>query len=148
MGTAGYSGTPLFRKLGIREGARVLAAGAPADFVGHTLQPLPEGVTLATGLRGSRPFDVIVLFADRRSRLEREFPRHARRLTTAGGLWVAWPKKSSGVSTDVGESDVRGFGLAQGLVDNKICAIDEVWSGLRFVYRLKDRPKRTAGTGG
>jgi len=91
------------------------------------------------GLRGSRPIDVIILFAPKRSALEAKLPGAIARLDQAGGLWIAWPKKSSGVTTDLRDGDVREIGLATGLVDNKVCAINEVWSGLRFVRRLKDR---------
>ena len=92
-----------------------------------------------TDLRGRASFDLLHFFTDKRSELKRRFPRLAERLEAAGGLWISWPKKSSGVSTDVSEADVRRIGLAAGLVDNKICAVDDVWSGLRFVIRLRDR---------
>ena len=140
---AGYSGTPLARKLGIEAGHRVGLIGAPEGFE-KTLQGLPEGVRLSR--RAAGRFDVIVLFAGRAAELARRFGRLAERLDMAGGLWVAWPKKSSGVASDVGEAVVRQTGLAGGLVDNKICAVDETWSALRFVYRLQDRqPVRRSG---
>jgi hypothetical protein len=85
-----------------------------------------------------------MLFADSRADLQKSFAKLARRLSPAGGLWVGWPKKASGVATDLTEDIVRGIGLKAGLVDNKVCAIDEVWSGLRFVIRLADRPKHKA----
>jgi hypothetical protein len=134
---AGYSGTPLVRKLGIKPQARLGLIGAPDDF-GATLGELPPGVAVRTRLRG--PLDVIVAFYMQRSQLERRLPGLCVALEPAGGLWVAWPKRSSGVASDLDENVVRELGLAAGLVDNKVCAIDAVWSGLRFVYRLRDRP--------
>jgi hypothetical protein len=126
---AGYSGTPLPRKLGIKEGARVRLAGAPAGFAS----------TLGVEARPRGEADVIVLFSRSSGELSRRFPPLRKALHPAGGLWVAWPKKASGVSTDLTEGVVRVYGLSQGLVDNKVCAIDETWSGLRFVVRLSDR---------
>jgi hypothetical protein len=133
---AGYSGTPLAKKLGIREGAVVILAGAPDGFEA-TLDPLPPGVVV--GRRTRSGADVVLLFAPSRSVLERRFAPLAAALDRSGGLWVCWPKRSSGVATDLDENEVRAHGLAAGLVDNKVCAVDETWSGLRFVYRLKDR---------
>jgi hypothetical protein len=135
---AGYSGTPLVRKLGIKSGARLGLLGAPAGF-DETLGELPPGVGVRRLRRG--PLDVIVSFHTRRGELERTFGRLRDALDHTGGLWIAWPKRTSGVETDLTENVVRELGLAAGLVDNKVCAIDEVWSGLRFVYRLKDRPQ-------
>jgi hypothetical protein len=136
--SAGYSGTPLPRKLGIKPGARLALIGAP-DGLDSTLGELPDGVVVRRRL-GRDPFDLIVAFFSRRSMLERRLPRLCSALDPAGGLWIAWPKRASGVDTDVTEDVVRGSGLAAGLVDNKVCAIDDVWSGLRLVYRLRDRP--------
>ena len=133
---AGYSGTPLPKKLGIKEGSSVLLRLAPAGFE-RALTPLPPGAKLSS--RGRGPFDVIVFFAANRTILLRELAGAIAKFTPDGGLWIAWPKKSSGVATDLEENFVRTSGLAAGLVDNKICAIDETWSGLRFVYRLRDR---------
>ncbi|HTU98789.1 MAG TPA: DUF3052 domain-containing protein [Solirubrobacteraceae bacterium] len=110
--------------------------GAPHDF-DAVLGELPPGVTVVRRARG--PLDVIVFFVQKRSELERRLPALRRALDQAGGLWVAWPKRSSGVATDLGDGAVREAGLAAGLVDNKVCAIDATWSGLRFVYRLADR---------
>ena len=138
-GSAGYSGTPLPRKLGITAGARVALIGAPDGF-DSTLGALPEGVTVVRRL-GRRPHDVIVAFFSHSSLLERRLPQLVAALDHAGGLWIAWPKRSSGVATDVTEDVVHTLGLATGLVDNKVCAIDPVWSGFRFVYRLHDRPR-------
>ena len=133
---AGYSGTPLAKKLGIEAGHRVGLIGAPEGFE-EILEGLPEGVRLSR--RAAGRFDVIVFFTKRADELAKRFGKLAAKLDKAGGLWIAWPKKSSGVVTDVVESLVRRTGLEGGLVDNKICAVDETWSGLRFVYRLKDR---------
>jgi hypothetical protein len=134
--SAGYSGTPLPRKLGITPQTRVGLIGAPHDF-DETLGELPPGVTVHRRLRGS--FDVLVVFVQKRSELQRRLPALKQALDQAGGLWVAWPKRSSGVATDLGDETVRELGLASGLVDNKVCAIDATWSALRFVYRLSDR---------
>jgi hypothetical protein len=134
---AGYSGTPLVKKLGIKPGAHLALIGAPPGLV---LGDLPPDVSVRTQLRGR--LDVIVFFCNRRAKLVQRFPRLRDALDFAGGLWIAWPKRSSGVSTDLSEGVVRELGLAAGLVDNKVCAIDETWSGLRFVYRLSDRPAR------
>jgi len=142
--TAGYSGTPLPTKLGIRDGHRVALIGAPTGF-GATLGELPPGVEPVDRLSGRAPFDVILLFSTRPLDLEKGFSRSAARLAPTGGLWVAWPKKASGVATDLTENLIRSIGLAGGLVDNKVCAIDDTRSGLRFVIRLKDRARRGHG---
>jgi hypothetical protein len=126
-----YSATPLPRKLGIREGSRVALGDAPDGFA-ETL-----GVTPVA--RGA--FDVAVLFATRRAELARRFPGLQRRLATDGGLWVAWPKKSARMETDLDFAAVQGLGLERGLVDNKSCAIDERWQAIRFVVRLADRAR-------
>jgi hypothetical protein len=133
----GYSGTPLPRKLGIKPGHRVLALRAPEGFVDGTLGELPDGVALRTTARGTA--DVIVSFHDRRAELARRMPRLRELMEPAAGLWIAWPKRSSGVDTDLTEDLVRELALANRLVDNKVCAIDETWSGLRLVIRLRDR---------
>jgi hypothetical protein len=133
---AGYSGTPLPEKLGIKEGARVRLVNAPPNF-DETLGVLPDGTRMVSSGSG---LDVIVLFTASRSELQKRFVSLARSLDPAGGLWIAWPKKSSGVDTDLDQTAVMEVGLAQGLVDNKVCAIDDTWSGLRFVIRKKDRP--------
>jgi hypothetical protein len=141
---AGYSGTPLPRKLGIREGARVAFVKPPPDFE-RALGPLPDGVTVRQRPRG--PLDVIVLFTARRSELERRFPALAGALEPAGGLWIAWPKKSSGIETDLDQAAVMEIGLAGKLVDNKVCAIDDIWSALRFVLRREHRAGWRASAG-
>jgi hypothetical protein len=133
----GYSGTPLVRKLGIKPGARLGLIGAPDGF-DATLGELPQEVSVRRRVRG--PLEVIVAFCSQRSELERRLPALRAALDSSGGLWIAWPKRASGVTTDLDENVVRELGLAAGLVDNKVCAVDEVWSGLRFVYRLRDRP--------
>jgi hypothetical protein len=135
---AGYSGTPLVTKLGIRAGSRVALVAAPPGFV-QTLDPLPEEVDLNEDGKGSA-LDVLVCFTSKHAELEKRFAALAQRLSPAGGLWIAWPKKASRVPTDLTENRVREVGLAAGWVDNKVCAVDETWSGLRFVMRLKDRP--------
>ncbi|MGE5596423.1 MAG: DUF3052 domain-containing protein [Hyphomicrobiales bacterium] len=138
---AGYSGTPLPKKLGIREGSRVLLVGAPDKFEA-ALGELPPGAEAGAG--ADAPADVLLFFTTERAALEERFAELARLIAANGGLWVAWPKKSSGVPTDLTENVVREIGLAAGLVDNKVCAIDATWSGLRFVYRVKDRGAATA----
>lgn len=140
-GPAGYSGTPLPRKLGITPGARVVLSGAPPGAEA-LLEDLPDGVRLSRRLAGA--VDVIVLFAGRRADLARRLPAAQAAMRPDGGLWVAWPKGASGVPTDITEDVVRAMGLAAGLVDNKVCAIDATWSGLRLVVRVRDRPARTA----
>ncbi len=132
-------GTPLPRKLAIREGSRVAVLGAPEGFVPRGLGPLPSGVDVRTRARG--PLDVILLFVRRRAELERRFAALARALDPTGGLWIAYPKKASGVPTDLTFETVQRAGLKAGLVDNKSCAVDDVWTALRFVYRLRDRPR-------
>lgn len=134
--SAGYSGTSLPKKLGIREGSRVAVVSAPDGF-DRALRPLPTGVELRTGARGR--CDVVLFFVTRRAELARRFPSFVRALATDGGLWVAWPKKTSGVATDLVFDAVQQVGLGAGLVDNKVCAIDSTWSGLRFVRRRSDR---------
>lgn len=132
---AGYSGTPLPKKLGIKPGHRVLLVDAPGGFV---LDPLPAGVAIDRK-PDAAAYDVIVAFCPDAAALTDGFGDWRARLDPAGGLWIAWPKKSSGVRTDLTENAVRDIGLAAGVVDNKVCAIDDTWSGLRLVVRLADR---------
>jgi hypothetical protein len=134
---AGYSGTPLAKKLGIRPGCRVAVVSAPDGFAEHLR--LPPRAQLRTQARGRH--DVIVFFVTRRAELARRFPVMRRGLEVHGGLWIAWPKQTSGVATNLHENAVREIGLDHGLVDNKVAAIDSIWSGLRFVYRRADRPR-------
>lgn len=134
---AGYSGTALTQKLGIKPGSRVALLRAPKGFE-CALDPMPDGARLRHQARGQH--DVVLFFATRLAELERRFDTLARATGYAGGLWIAWPKRTASVATDLREGVVREVGLAHGLVDNKVCAVDDTWSGLRFVYRLADRP--------
>ena len=138
---AGYSGTPLAKKLGIKEGHLVSALWAPDHFEA-LLDPLPHGVRLRHDLRGRAPHDVLVAFVDRAGPLRERFDRARAKLDPYGGLWIVWPKQSSPLATELRESHVREYGLSTGLVDNKVCAVDDDWSGLRFVVRVADRPAR------
>lgn len=137
---AGYSGTPLVKKLGFKEGFRVVFVNPPTGFQ-RELGPLPTDVKITVGLL-TKPFDLILLFADSQQTLKKEFPRLAQKLAENGMLWIAWPKKASGVATDLSDNSVRQIGLDAGLVDVKVCAVNDIWSGLKFVYRLKDRKSR------
>jgi hypothetical protein len=136
---AGYSSTPLPKKLGIKEGSRLAFVNAPADFETY-LGPLPDGAEVVKRL--TKPLDLVVLFVTSERALARDFAKLAEKLATNGMIWVAWPKKSSGVATDLLFERVQRIGLDAGLVDVKICAIDETWSGLKFVIRLRDRKTR------
>jgi len=133
---AGYSGRPLVAKLGIKPGTRIAIVNAPRGYR-TTLGKLPLGVRVTAAARGSLPF--IQFFTTSRKTLEGKFTALVRALAPDGALWVSWPKRASGVETDVTEDDVRAVALAGGLVDVKVAAIDEVWSGLKLVRRLKDR---------
>ena len=133
---SGYSGTPLPRKLGIKEGSTVAFPGAPPEFAA-ALGGLPDAVTVRGRATGS--LDVVVAFFRHRDRLERRLEALSTTIFPAGGLWIAWPKRASGVPTDLTEDVVRELGLALGLVDNKVCAIDATWSGLRLVHRRENR---------
>src|SRR5690348_15232329 len=130
MSAAGYSGTPLPKKLGIKPGHRVMVLNAPEGFALEGVAPVTRAVGMA---------DVIVSFHTERRDLERRLPVLRERMEQAAGLWIAWPKKASKLPTDLTEDVVRELGLAHRLVDNKVAAIDETWSGLRLVIRLKDR---------
>jgi len=134
--STGYSGTPLVKKLGLVAGARAVALGEPPAFR-EALGPLPEGVALRDRLRG--PADVVVVFVTSRAELERRLAAAGKAIFPAGAIWVAWPKKASKVPTDVTEDVVRAVALPTGLVDTKVCAIDETWSGLRVVWRKERR---------
>jgi len=136
---AGYSGTPLVKKLGIKPGARVALINPPDDFL-TTLGELPDDVTFAKPTAKVLDFILCFVLSDRI--LLRDFTKLAQRLDSNGMIWIAWPKKSSGVATDLTFDRVQRIGLDAGLVDVKICAIDDTWSGLKFVYRLKDRASR------
>ena len=134
---AGYSSTPLAKKLGIKEGSRVALVNTPDDFEA-TLEPLPENVEIVK--RTNDSMGIILFFVISERVLARDFARLAKKLVSNGMIWIVWPKKSSGVKTDLTFENVQRIGLDAGLVDVKICAVDEIWSGLKFVYRLKDRP--------
>lgn len=135
--SAGYSGTPLIRKLGIKPGNRLLYVNAPSHYP-DLLGPLPEEVRMAQP-GGGESVDFIHLFAENGASLHRHLPLCKKRLDKNGMLWVSWIKKASKLETDIAEGDVRGLGLELGLVDVKICAVDADWSGLKFMYRKKDR---------
>ena len=136
------SDSPLIRKLGIKAAMRILFVNAPASFA-VALGPLPPDVEVRRDEADDlSEFDVIVYFARSQEELQARFSEVAEQLAAAGGLWIAWPKKASSVATDLTDDSVRRTGLEHGLVDNKICSIDAIWSGQRFVVRLKDRPKR------
>lgn len=136
---AGYSGTPLVKKLGIKEGSRVALVNQPKDFQA-TLEERPNNVKFLKPT--TKSLDLILLFVVSERILARDFAKLADRLTSNGMIWIAWPKKSSGVTTDLTFERVQRIGLDAGLVDVKICAVDDTWSGLKFVYRLKDRAGR------
>jgi hypothetical protein len=136
---AGYSGTPLAKKLGIKEGSRIALVNAPKDFQSE-LGELPEDVKFLKSSTNS--LDLVLFFVLSERALARDFAKLAERITANGMIWIAWPKKSSGVATDLSFDRVQRIGLDAGLVDVKICAIDETWSGLKFVYRVKDRASR------
>jgi hypothetical protein len=133
---AGYSGTPLPKKLGIKEDFRVAFVALPADVKAELRDALARCSVVKDG---HGPLDFAMVFAKRQGELKNEFTRLARQLAPAGMLWVSWPKKTSGVATDMNENDVRRIGLEAGLVDVKVCAVSEVWSGLKFVRRVGDR---------
>ena len=132
----GYSGTPLPKKLGIKDGFRVVLVDAPKDVIAELKQTLAK---CEMARDGKTPIDFAMFFTKSGAALTKEFSRLSKQLTPAGMLWVSWPKKSSGVPTDITENIIREIGLAAGLVDVKVCAVTEVWSGLKFVRRLKDR---------
>ncbi len=130
------TGTPLPKKLGIKEDQSVAFPGAPPEFE-HLLGRLPDRVVVKRVARG--PLDVVVLFVLKRAELSRRIEALGRAIHPAGGLWIAWPKRASGVPAEMTEDVVREVGLPLGLVDNKVCAIDETWSGLRLVWRRESR---------
>jgi hypothetical protein len=134
----GYSGTPLPKKLGIKAGFRVRLVNAPVEVRAELSEALAE-----CGI--AKPVDALdfaMVFSKSRAELTKEFSRLEKLLAPAGMLWASWPKKSSGVATDLDDNVVRGIGLDAGLVDVKVCAVTEVWSGLKFVRRMKDRKAR------
>ena len=135
---AGYSKSPLVKKLGIKAGQGVAVVNPPENFLGKELQPLPEKLRINAAQAG-KPLDFIMLFVDSAKALNKELPRLKAKLARDGIFWVSWPKKSSGLETDLSFGVVQQIGLKIGLVDVKICAVNDIWSGLKFVYRLKDR---------
>jgi hypothetical protein len=143
-GTAGYSGTPLAKKLGIKPGHDLALLAAPEGFA---IDDLPEGVTSHDALQGPGELDVIVTFHTERAELEALTPALLQAIPPDGSVWVAWPKKASKVPTDITEDTVREVLLPTGMVDNKVCAIDATWSGLRVVLRKELRPGRTTAAG-
>jgi hypothetical protein len=138
---AGYSGTPLPKKLGIKPGHRIRFVGAPPEFA-DALGELPAPLDVAeAGDDEVTALDLVVFFTTSADALRARFDHLASSLVPAGMLWIAWPKKASRVPTDLTEDVVRRVALERGMVDVKVCAIDATWSGLKLVYRLKDRPK-------
>jgi hypothetical protein len=134
---AGYSGTPLPKKLGIKDHFRVVLLDLPADVKAEL-----KGALANCHIAKDTPVDFAMVFIKTASELEKQFPRFSKQPAPSGMLWVSWPKKTSGVATDLTENEVRRIGLEAGLVDVKVCAVNETWSGLKFVIRVKDRPKR------
>ena len=132
----GYSGTPLPRKLGIKDGFQVRLIEAPPEVVAQ-LKPSLQSCGLTRNAKA--PLDFAMLLTKSAASLKKEFPRITKNLAPAGMLWISWPKKTSGVPTDLTENIIREIGLAAGLVDVKVCAVTDVWSGLKFVRRLRDR---------
>ncbi len=132
----GYSNTPLIRKLGIKDGFRFALVNAPEGFA-HDLGPVP--LTAIEVGKSAKEVDFILVFSKSEQSLRKTFQKLATRLKPNGMIWVSWPKKSSGLVTDLSFGNVQRIGLDAGLVDVKICAVNEIWSGLKFVYRLQDR---------
>lgn len=135
----GYSGTPLPKKLGIKDGYRAALIGMPGEVRAELRDAL---AACRIPKDGAGPLDFIFLFSKSRTELERELKRVRKTLAPAGMLWISWPKKASGVATDLAEDVIRAVGLKAGLVDVKVCAVTEVWSGLKFVIPVKNRPSR------
>ena len=133
---AGYSGTPLVKKLGIKENFSIRLVNDPINYL-KLLGELPQGVIFIHDVK--EPADFIHFFALQASILKQQMPLLKKQMKKNGMLWVSWPKRSSGMPSDIDENHIRDFGLSIGLVDVKVCAVDETWSGLKFVYRLKDR---------
>lgn len=132
----GYSGTPLIKKLGIKEGLNIIIINPPEKYMEY-LGELPDSVSVKNKLSGK--FDFIQFFTKSKAEFEKKFPTLKNSLVSNGQLWISWPKKSSKVPTDVTEDTIRNFILKNGMVDVKVCAVDEIWSGLKLVFRLKDR---------
>ncbi len=135
---AGYSGTPLAKKIGIKASDRVALVGAPKRFE-EELEGLPAGVKFVSERAEA---EVAIVFARSMAEFKKSFSAATKRMTADGMVWAAWPKKASGIQTDLDESKIRDFGLGIGVVDVKVCAIDDTWSGLKFVIRVKDRARQ------
>jgi len=133
---AGYSGTPLAKKLGIKEGSHLFLSGAPKDYL-QLVAPLPKGVKLVPRIDGNT--DIVHIFSTEKARLKTALRESLDKLKQDGSIWVSWPKKSSKVPTDITEDTIREVALPMGLVDIKVCAVDEVWSGLKLVVRKENR---------
>ena len=132
---AGYSSTPLSKKLGIKPGQHIRIIDAPENFM-ESLMPLPE---CEINSSRKKEFDIVHIFVKQFARLKKEFPELRKSISQSGMIWISWPKKSSKVETDLDENIIRNYGLSIGLVDVKVCAVDDVWSGLKFVIPVKDR---------
>ncbi len=132
----GYSGTPLPKKLGIKDGFHVRLLNVPKEVLTELKSALSR---CESAIDGKKPLDFIMTFTKSKTELSKQFGSLSLQLAPSGMLWISWPKKSSGVLTDVNENMVREIGLAAGLVDVKVCAVTDVWSGLKFVRRVKDR---------
>ena len=144
---AGYSGTPLVKKLGIREGTKLFLANAPKEYL-KLVSPLPEGVKIASHMSGDT--DVVHIFATKEDHLTKTLRASLAKLKQDGMIWVSWPKKSAKVPTDITEDTIRKLALPLGLVDVKVCAVDDVWSGLKLVIRKELRKSEgpiTSSTG-
>ena len=139
----GYSGTPLAKKLGIKEGSTLALLGAPPGFDDVLAETLPAGVTVKTRATGTA--ETVMSFHTARADLAKRLPTLSKVMDVDGGIWIAWPKKASGVATDITEDTVREVALPTGLVDVKVCAVDETWSGLRLCWRKELRAEKRAG---
>src|SRR5712691_2922364 len=137
---AGYSGTPLAKKLGIKEGSRLFLSGAPRNYL-ELVAPFPKGARVVPKIDGET--DIVHIFSTERARLTATLRDSLKRLKQDGTIWVSWPKKSSKVPTDVTEGTIREVALPMGLVDIKVCAVDDIWSGLKLVVRKENRRGRS-----
>ncbi len=137
---AGYSGTPLAKKLGIKEGSRLFLSGAPRNYL-ELVAPFPKGARVVPKIDGET--DIVHIFSTERARLTATLRDSLKRLRQDGTIWVSWPKKSSKVPTDVTEGTIREVALPMGLVDIKVCAVDDIWSGLKLVVRKENRRGRS-----
>ncbi len=140
---AGYSGTPLPQKLGFKSGLRIAVPNLPPEVEKELRRALADCEVVVAG---KAPVDLVLYFVRSKKELLASFATWASRLTAAGMLWIAWPKRSSGVPTDLDENKIREIGLSEGLVDVKVCAISQIWSGLKFVRRVADRAKQAKRT--